>query len=283
MTSFFTKECKWWRVMAWTLAGVVAVLFITVARMQRELTFRPSREMIATPEVFELPYEDVHVETEDGERLHGWWMPAKDAKAAVLYCHTIAGNISYELDVCRFFHENGFSVLAFDYRGFGRSEGLPSEAACFADGTLFLEVLKGRLAPEGATPVLVYGRAAGGAVAARLAARSGADGLILEGAYPSYPEVLSRHPRHPNRLARVLLWNRFATSKYIQSIGCPLLQVHSIGDQEIPLQFGKELFAKAQEPKVFLEARGVHGEAYLASSKVYADRLDALVKLVTQR
>ena len=117
-----------------------AVLYVGLALMlyllQERMVFLPhlpGRALDATPQAIGLDYEDTFIDTADGERLHGWWVPAADARGALLFFHGNAGNISHRLDSIAIFNRLGLDVLIVDYRGYGQSTGNPSEAGTYRD------------------------------------------------------------------------------------------------------------------------------------------------------
>jgi len=121
-------------VSALLLAGVLylsfsATLFFTQSRM----VYYPERHIVATPSAIQLPYRDVAFNAEDGTKLTGWFIPAATPKGVILFCHGNAGNISHRLDTIDLFHRLGYSTFIFDYRGYGESEGSPSEKGTYQD------------------------------------------------------------------------------------------------------------------------------------------------------
>src|SRR5262249_30905744 len=140
----------------------------------------------------DLAHEDAWFQAEDGTRLHGWFCPAANARAVVLYTHGNVGNVTGCKWAARLLQEKlGVSVLVFDYRGYGRSEGTPTEAGILADARAARRWLAARTGMA-ERDVVLLGRSLGGAVAVDLAARDGARGLILENTFTSVPEVAGR-------------------------------------------------------------------------------------------
>lgn len=138
-------------------------------------------------------FEDVCLTTPDGLRLHGWYAEAPAAQAVVLYCHGNAGNVTNRRAVLRLYRERlQCTILVFDYRGYGRSEGTPSEAGLLADARTARRWLAARSrVPE--QEVVIVGHSLGGAVAVDLAAHDGARGLILENTFSSFAEIAAHH------------------------------------------------------------------------------------------
>jgi fermentation-respiration switch protein FrsA (DUF1100 family) len=171
----------------------------------------------------------------------------------VLFCHGNAGNVSHRLDTLQFFRSLGLGTLIFDYRGYGRSDGSPSEKGTYRDAEAAWRHLveQRQIPPE---RIVILGRSLGGAVAARLAADQRPGALVVESAFTSVPDLAARmFPVYPvHLLARI----RYNTLKWIRRVHCPVLVVHSRDDEMIPFRHGRRLFEAAPEPKEFLELRG---------------------------
>ena len=235
----------------------------------------PSRAIVATPERVGLSYETVEIRTEDGVRLHGWYLPANaDARAVLLFFHGNAGNISHRLDSLKIFSDLGLDVLIFDYRGYGRSEGEVSEQGTYRDAEAAWRYLTDGRRISGKNIVL-FGRSLGAAIAAQLATRHNPGALIMESGFTSAPDLAAPHfPLFPVRL---LARFGYSAKDYLKSVHCPVLIVHSRDDEIVPIQHGRELFAAAHEPKGFLEIRGGHNDGFLLSRQSYVAGLDAFL------
>ncbi len=257
--------------------GAYALLVAFIYFTQASLLYYPNvagRALTATPADIGYAYEDVDIATADGVRLHGWWVPAPDARGALLFFHGNAGNISHRLDSIRIFHRLGLDVLIIDYRGYGQSEGRPDEQGTYRDADAAWRYLVETRAVEPAR-IVVFGRSLGAAIAAYLAAEQRPGALILESPFASVESMGKRlYPFLPVR------WlNRFgyATAEFVQRIRCPLLVIHSRGDEIIPIAEGEAVFAAAPDPKQWLEIRGGHNDGFLVSGKFYVDGVDAFL------
>jgi len=202
--------------------------------------------------------QDVELQTSEGIRIHAWWCPVENwepGQGALLYCHGNAGNLSLRSEaIARWQNELGKSVLIFDYPGFGRSEGKPSEAGCYAAADAayawLTEVQK--VPPE---QLLIYGGSLGGGVAVDLASRMPHRALILVKTFLSIPEVAqSVYPWLP---ARWLVRNRFDSQAKIGRCCQPVFVAHGTADRLIPFTQGRRLFEAANEPKCFVAMEGV--------------------------
>ncbi len=249
-------------------------LTLIMALGQNRLVFLPhipGRELDATPEARDLVYEDVELETRDGVRLHGWWLPHAEPRGSLLFLHGNAGNISHRLDSLEIFHQLGVSVLIIDYRGYGRSEGSPSEPGVYKDAEAALAWLQAEQGVS-AEELILFGRSLGAAVAARTAAEHGARGLIVESAFTSAPDLGAElYPFLPVRLlARLELDTRAAVGQ----VDAPTLVVHSRQDDIVPFHHGEALYQAAAEPAGLLELRGDHNTGFLVSRDDYMAGLD---------
>ncbi len=254
--------------------GVLAgVLFFTQSRLLYYPNL-PSRDLIATPGSVGLSYEPVELSTEDGLTLYGWFIPAHPARGVLLFFHGNAGNISHRLDSLKTFNDLGFATLIFDYRGFGRSQGKPSESGTYRDAeAAWRFVTEKRRVP--AQDIVIFGRSLGASIAAHLAAQHKPRGLILESAFTSVPDLAaSLYPFLPARWMSRFHYN---TREYLKSISCPVLIVHSRHDEIIPFEHGRQLFALANEPKQFLELRGGHNDGFMVSAPTYLKGLDTFL------
>lgn len=236
----------------------------------------PSRALEATPESAGLAYESVDFSTDDGVRLHGWFLPGPAAaRATLLFCHGNAGNISHRLDSLKIFHDLGLSVLIFDYRGYGESDGRPSEAGTYRDAEAAWRYLTDQrgIAPEN---IVIFGRSLGAAVAAHLAAAHKPKALILESGFTSAPDLAAEI--YWFLPVRWLLRLRYDAAAYLKQVRAPVLIVHSRDDEIIPFRHGRALFAAANEPKELLQIRGDHNQGFLISGRAYIDGIDAFLK-----
>ncbi len=255
---------------------VAGYLFFSQSRM---IYFpdTPGRAISATPDEVGLAFETLELQTDDGIKLHGWFVPAENSRGTVLFLHGNAGNISHRLGSLQVFHDLGLSTLIFDYRGYGESGGKPTEDGTYRDARAAWRHLTGqRGTPPGR--IVIFGRSLGGSIAAWLAGRTNPAGVIVESAFTSVPDLASEfYPWLPVRwLARF----RYDTRAHLGSVACPVLIAHSRNDDIIPFSHGEALFASAREPKTFLPMRGGHNDGAWASGQAYVDGLDGFLNEV---
>jgi uncharacterized protein len=231
----------------------------------------PGRALVATPQDIGLEYQSLHIMTEDATRLHAWFVPHPHARATLVFFHGNAGNISHRLDSLRQFHALGLSVLLFDYRGYGESDGRPSEAGLHRDAAAVLAYAQRELEHE-ARELVLFGRSLGAALAAWGASRIEAGAVILESGFTSAPALAGElYPFLPTRLLTRL---EYPTRDLIASARSPVLVVHSRDDEIIPFVHGQRLYQAAPAPKAFLELRGSHNFGFIESEADYLRGLD---------
>lgn len=251
-------------------SGYLALLILTWL-LQGCMIHFPARAMVATPAEVGLGYEEVSLTTADGEKLHAWFIPAREERAVLLFFHGNAGNISHRLESLRIFHELGLEVLIIDYRGYGRSSGRPSEEGLYRDAEAAYDYLTRE---RGVPPehLLVFGRSLGAAVGAHLASQRPVGGLILESGFTSVPDLGAQH--YPFLPVRLLARYRYDTQGALSKVTAPVLVIHSADDDIIPFSHGRALFDAAAEPRQFLELEGDHNTGFLRSRERYVRGLE---------
>ncbi|GAB7021761.1 alpha/beta hydrolase [Salidesulfovibrio brasiliensis] len=253
--------------------GTYLAMVLFVFFSQRGMVYMPSRELGATPSDADLPYEEVYLETRQGTRIHGWFIPHPQAELSVLFCHGNAGNISHRLETARILNELGVSAFFFDYSGYGNSAGKPSEPATEADARAAWDWLAQRVEPE---RIVLHGRSIGGGVAVSLAHELAAEGvhpagLILESTFSSMVDAGAHH--YPWLPVRLLSRYRYESARKAATLDAPALMIHSRTDEIVPFDLGRKLFAAYAGHKEFLEIKGSHNSGYLDSGAVYTDGL----------
>jgi len=255
------------------LGYLVLVSFVYV-RQGRMLYF-PMKEINETPKDIGFDFEEITLKTKDGINISAWYIPAKNERGVLLFCHGNAGNISHRLDSIRIFHDLGLSVLIFDYRGYGRSEGSPTEKGTYIDAEAALDYLVNvkNFKPQ---KIIIFGRSLGSAVAAETALRHKAGALIIESGFTSVPALGSRF--FPYLPVRLISRYHYLTIEKVGKINIPKLFIHSPGDEVIPFDHGLALYEKAAKPKEFLSIAGGHNEGFIMSGKTYIDGLEAFIE-----
>ncbi|HHD63422.1 MAG TPA: alpha/beta hydrolase [Desulfobulbaceae bacterium] len=234
----------------------------------------PSRNVERTPSSVGLAYEPVDLVTSDNIHLDGWFISAPEKRGVILFFHGNAGNISHRLDSLLLFHKLGFSTLIFDYRGYGRSQGQPSEAGTYLDA----EAAWGYLTTDRSmapSRIILFGRSLGAAVAVHQAAVQTPGALIVESCFTSVPDMAAElYPFLPARWLSRLDYN---VQQQLRRVSSPVLVVHSRDDEIIPFRHGRALYEAANEPKQFLELRGGHNDGFLVTGRTYTQELDGFL------
>ena len=243
---------------------------------QERLVYFPSRSLEATPADLGLPFREVRFPAADGVALHGWFVPAERPRGTALFCHGNAGNISHRLETLRLARSLGLDILLFDYRGYGQSQGRPTEQGTYADVRGAWDWL---VREAGAEPgrIVLWGRSLGGAVAAHLAASLDVPpaALILESAFASLPDMGA--VAYPFLPVRLIARMRYPVAEDLARARCPVLVAHSPQDEIVPFRFGERLFAAAPEPKRFLRLVGDHNGGWLATGPDYVRAVDGFL------
>lgn len=259
--------------LALAYAGFAALLFL----FQDTLAYYPQigREIHSTPREHGMGYEALTLETADGERLDAWFVSATQARGVVLFLHGNAGNISQRMDSIAMFHRLGYSVLIFDYRGYGRSSGKPSEAGLYRDTqAAWVHLIRQRgIAPA---RIVLFGESLGGALAARLAAQVRPGALVLSSVFTSVPDLAA--DLYPWLPARWLARMRYDTTTALAQTRCPVLIAHSPDDEIVPFRHGQQLFKVAPEPKVFLELAGGHNDGFIFMRPQWVETLGGFLR-----
>lgn len=249
---------KWLAALGAAYAALLGLVFV----LQDHLLYFPGmdRELLRTPRDLGLDHETVWLTTEDGLRIEAWYLPTPGARGVALLAHGNAGNLSHRIDYAPMFHHLGYSLLLFEYRGYGRSQGRPSEQGTYADARAAWRYL---VAQRGVAPqrIVLIGESLGGAVAARLAASERPGALVLASSFVSVPELAA--DLYPWLPARWLARYRYDTLAALQQVACPVFVAHSRQDEIVPFEHGQRLYAAAREPKAWLEMAGGHNEGFL--------------------
>lgn len=257
-----------------TVAIVYAVLCIGVYFFQDKLVYFPDRQIEATPKLIGLAYEPVTLSTEDGLRLSAWFVPVEPARGVLLFCHGNAVNISHLLDSVQIFYRLGLSTLVFDYRGYGQSEGTPSEQGTYQDAEAAWRYLVEQQGIE-LNRIIIYGHSLGGSVASWLGSQHPSAALVIDSSFTSVADVGAAVYRYlPVRLLSRFQYN---TRENLQKVRSPVLIIHSREDELIPYSHGLELFRSAPDPKAFLEITGDHNSGFLTSGSRYTEGLQGFL------
>ena len=255
------------------LIYVFALLFIAywgwgivLYIMQPKFLYGPAREVTYRPDELGLDFEDVVFKSSDGLRLTGWYVPAGGSEFTVMFCHGNGGNIMHRLDSIKLLRDLGLSCFIFDYRGYGASQGKPSEEGTYLDAGAAYKWLtdEKKIPPD---DIIIFGRSLGGSIAAQLASKVEAGALIVESAFTSYADIGKKF--YPYLPVRWCARFSYRTIDFIKDVRCPVMLIYSRNDEVVPFEFGPELYEAANEPKEFVEICGSHNDGFLVSGEIY--------------
>ncbi len=256
------------------IALILLIFVVGVRWFERRSIYYPTRRIETDPSERGLEYREVHFNTSDNKKISAWFIPKEGARFTVLFSNGNAGNISHRLDKISTFHQLGVNVFIYDYRGYGKSQGFPSEAGLYKDIRGAYNYLLNELEIP-AKRIILYGESLGGAVAIDLASQELVGGLITEGTFASVKEM-SRLilPFIPS----FIFASRFDSLTKIKEVDSKKMIIHSKDDEIIPFSQGKSLFEAAKEPKTFLQLRGGHNTAFWQSAQDYKEGLKSFIE-----
>jgi len=260
---------------------LIAVLFIYVG-MVVMMMFLETTMVYPVPSLTSgdwnpkgLEHEEVDFRSADGTRLHGWFLPHHDPIATLLMCHGNGEHVAFLAEEMAFLSERlKVNVMVFDYRGYGKSEGTPFESGVLADAEAAQRWLAER---TGQSPddLVLLGRSLGGAVCVHLAAKHGARALVLDRTFGSLVDVAAVHMRWLP--VRLLMRNRYPAKSWIREYSGPLLQIHGVPDQIVPISHGRMLFDMSPSPqKKWIASESLDHNAPWPDE--YYDEVDAFIQ-----
>ena len=267
------------RTVRFTVLVLVLLLFASEYSnmIDRYLIFRPDDDLSGDPAEVGLAFEDVRFTAADGVTLHGWFVPGS-TDATLVLLHGNAGNISGRLRRLADLHRSlGMSVLIFDYRGYGISEGRPSEKGTYLDAEAALDYLDTR-GDVDQDQIALFGHSLGTAIAVETAVRREVYAVLLEAPFTSIGAMAAHSYPFVPGIGRILRTKYDSLSK-IRDIGAPLLVLHGDRDDTIPIRMGREVYEAAVEPKRFLPIAGAdHDDADVVGGDAYYEAIAAFLE-----
>ncbi|MFL1467838.1 alpha/beta hydrolase [Marinobacter sp. HN1S83] len=268
------------RLLLKALTGVGLTVTLLLQTGCSSVFFYPDKVTYITPDRLNLEYEDIFLDTADGETLHGWWLPAdapeSTAKGTIYFLHGNAQNISSHLMNVAWLPEKGYNVFLIDYRGYGRSTGAPDIEGTLHDSETGLRWLVEQPQTEGG-PLFLLGQSLGGALGIALASewvqrqeQPPLDGVILDGTFSGFRGIAreklgSFWLTWPFQIP--LSWTITDDYEGVDHIGhmraVPVMVIHSVRDGIIPFHHGEALFEAAEEPKEFLPTDTPHAATFV--------------------
>ncbi|MDY7014645.1 MAG: alpha/beta hydrolase [Cyanobacteriota bacterium] len=255
-------QWSWWRLarsLVFIYTCVALYVFLTADR----------KIFIPQPASYRDTEEILKLTVPNGNKISARYLSNPTATYTILYAHGNAEDLGDIEPILQILYDAGFSVFAYDYRGYGTSEGHPTERHAYEDIDAAYSYLTQKL---GISPqkIIAYGRSVGGGSAVDLASRQPVAGLILESTFTQAFRVVIPFPVFP--------FDKFRNLDKIQNITCPVLIIHGMEDTTVPFSHGRQLFQAAPEPKLFLGVEGashndlvwVAGERYLQALREFA-------------
>jgi len=265
-----------------TLALAVAmttIVFNAAADLDSHF-YHPDQRSYANPAEDGYPYEDVRFQSADGTRLSGWFIPAqRKAAGTVVHFHGNARNMGSHYPYVSWLPAKGFNLFVFDYRGYGKSQGIPSREGVYEDSVAAVEYIKSRTDIDQGKLIL-FGQSLGGANAVCVLGKNKFDGVVgiaIDSSFSSYKSIAIDHVHWLKPVAFFMIGNKLSPKKYVGNLSpTPLLIIHGTNDEVVPYKHAERLFKKANEPKTLWTIKdGQHIDALDRYEKEMEPRLHA--------
>ena len=267
------------------LSLVILTLPVLRTFLTNALLFHPTAGQDATPADIGLSYEEHWFTSEDGTRTQGWWIPqqgpaSERLNVTILLFHGNAGSISHRLEFHRQLHRLGVSLMCVEYRGYGDSEGCPTEDGIAMDARAAYSATRA-LADARGDRLIVHGRSLGGAVAIRLASERQVDGLIAESTFTSLEEMAERSGIP---FAKYLVAYDFPSIDRISDVDAPIFLIHGQDDALIPISMGQRLRDASNHddhaPEWLSVPHGTHNDTWIRAGRTYWQRIDTWLRRI---
>lgn len=246
---------------------IIVLFFVFYNKIENFYVFYPQKSIDITPDDLHLNYRDVYFYTKDQEKLNGWFFPAYKDAPVILYCHGNACNISHILEYVILLMEKNLRVFVFDYRGYGKSTGTPSEKGIYMDAQAAYDYLvnEEKVAPD---KIVLAGHSIGAAAAIDMAVKNDVRSIIIESAFTSTKDM--SNIMFPMSLISFLLPAHYNNLDKIKEISIPKLFIHGENDEIVPFEMGKRLFNGSKEPKQFYAIKDSgHNDTYVLGGDRY--------------
>ena len=246
---------------------LLAALKLLVTWLEPHAVFFPTRGEQETPTRAGIAFDSLRLRTADGVEIAAWQLAPASPRADIVYFHGNGGNLSLWLPVFVTLHDLGYRVLAVDYRGYGTSDGTPSERGIYADAEAAARHASAKR--QAGRPLVYWGRSLVGAVPP--------DAVILESTFPDKASVLRGNP--VMRLLNVFASYRLDTAGHLRGFARPILVVHAERDSVIPFRCGRELYERLDGPKTFVTLKdGDHNDLYDTRNSAYWKPIHAFIE-----
>ena len=264
-----------------TAGGILALLLlyaVFLVACEDKIIYHPHKypQGIWNPSSFNVKVEDVFFQAKDGTKLHGWYIPSANAQATLLWFHGNAGNLTHRLENIQKLQPLALNIFIFDYRGYGKSEGKPSEAGIYQDSQAAYDYL---IREKNVVPLenlFLFGRSLGGICAVEVASSNPAAGLILESVFTSARDMAGQvFPLLPIGWA---IRSKFSAVEKVPYLKLPKLFLHGTKDEIVPYKLGRKLYSAAAEPKEFYDIEGAgHNDTYGVGGREYFSALNRFI------
>ncbi len=262
-----TKLLLWGAV----IVGGLIFLKLFVLYLEPHVAFFPMRGEHQTPDDVGIAFDAVSLKTDDGETIHSWLLKHPHPRAEVLFFHGNGGNLSVYLGLIAEMHHRSLTVFIFDYRGYGRSSGSPSERGLYQDTRAAVDHFWEHCHAPNAT-VIYWGRSLGGVTASYASTLRQPDGLILESTFPDKTSLAKHYP--VLGVLSFLSRYRFPTVEFLEDLSCPALVIHGDEDEIVPFPLGEKVFQELRGEKGFYRISGArHNDTHKFDPEPYWRRV----------
>ena len=250
-----------------TLFLLTLGIFVLVKFLEQTSVFYPGKGIDITPSQAGMQFEDLYLTTKDHIKINAWLIKSAPESSTILFAHGNAGTMSQRVMKIKFLRDMGLNVLAFDYRGYGRSQGHPSEEGIYLDAQAAYDYLQTRKDIDHKR-IIAYGVSLGGIVVIDLATKRKCAALIIDSSITSAKDMGKRlYPFLPSFMMSL----KFDSLSKVSHISAPKLFMHSPQDHTVPFAMSQELFSKAMEPKKFISTYGGHNDGILLNDQKISD------------
>ncbi|TET14267.1 MAG: alpha/beta hydrolase [Actinobacteria bacterium] len=246
---------------------------------QSKYVYFPTSDIAATPSDAGLFYEDIMLKTSDGINISGWYIPTENQRGTILFFHGNGGNISHRIEFIEMFYELNLSTFIIDYRGYGKSEGKPSEEGTYLDAEAAWDYVvdEKKINPS---RIIIYGRSLGAPIGTRLAEKHKPATLILDSTFTSIKDISAR--LYPFLPVKRFFKFEYNTIEYLKGVDCPVLIIHSRDDSYIPFSHAERLFEVVDNKKELVETFGDHNTNFIVSREDYKNSIDFFINRVKE-
>ncbi|GAB5367224.1 hypothetical protein AAMO2058_001211400 [Amorphochlora amoebiformis] len=285
-----SSTLDWWQIVLMCMGGAGSVIY-ALYTYQENLLFQPVIMNFHSPEQNppgyrspaerKMAFEEVNFDAEDGEKLTGWFIPAKEVSdveqgeaVTILYFHANAGNMGFRLPFLeKLHHFTPCNVFIISYRGYGRSSGKPSEEGIYMDADAALKHLKGsgKVHPD---RIIVFGRSLGGAVSINIVSRKQDQvrGMILENTFTSISDMADKIFPILQPIKSYILRMNFSSIDLIGTIEVPILYISGLQDEVVPPSHMQDLWdasTKAKRVVILRVPDGMHNDTWMKAEELF--------------